>query len=46
MFSSPKSQHDVRIIGTGIRHEGLTKMRGSAVSPGRGGGGEGVGDDS
>jgi hypothetical protein len=39
MFSSPKSQHEVRIIGTGIRHGGLTKMWGSAVSPGRDGGG-------
>ena len=36
MFSSPKSQHEVRIIGTGIRHGGLTKMWGSAVSPGLG----------
>ena len=45
MFSSPKSQHEVRIIGTGVRHGGLTKMWGSAVSPDCGVG-EGGGDDS
>jgi hypothetical protein len=37
MFSSPKSQHEVRIIGTGILNGGLTTMWGSAVSPEGGG---------
>jgi hypothetical protein len=36
MFSSPKSQHEVRIIGTGVGNRGLKTMWGSAVSPGVG----------